>query len=147
MIPSTLSELDQWMKDNCYANDSYAIAGRSIFEGYGISRDANGFHWYFTERGQQETIASFATESEAVAYAFNQISKDKTAQRHLVGFHKEKSAAKELIAELQNRKIVFEQDEIPYGGISDPRYRIFVFGCDILHVKDLQEKFIPPALK
>ena len=147
MTPSTLSELDQWMKDNCYANDSYAIGGRSIFEGYGIGRNAEGFYWYFTERGQQDIIATFATESEAVAFAFNQISRDKTAKRHLVGFIKEKSAAQELIAELQKRNIEFEQDEIPYGGIHDPRYRIFVFGCDHLQVKDLQEKFNPPAIR
>lgn len=147
MIPATLSELDQWMKDNCYADDSYAIGGRSVFEGYGIGRDANGFHWYYTERGHRETIASFTNESEAAAYAFNQISKDKTAKRHLVGFIKEKSAAQELIAELQKRNIEFEQDEIPYGGINDPRYRIFVFGCAILQVKDLAEKFNPPAIR
>jgi hypothetical protein len=47
----------------------------------------------------------------------------------------------ELLAELQRRGIGYTKDHIPYGGINDPRTRIFVYGCDIRKVLDLQEKF------
>lgn len=136
----TIKELDEWMTSHCY-NDTYAIANRQIFEGYGLATSGKLYVWYFTERGKRENLKYFHTEKEAVTYAFNIISSDKFANRHLIGFIKEKSKEQELLVELEKRKIEYWKDEIPYGGKNDPRTRVFVFGCDLYQVLDLQAKY------
>lgn len=140
MQPATIQELDEWMTANCY-NENYAIGNRNIHEGFGLENLGKLFAWYYTERGNKEHLQYFNTEQEAVAFAFKQITSDKFANAHLVGFIKDSAQLEILLAELAVRKINYWKDEIPYGGINDPRTRVFVAGCDILQVKDLQEKF------
>ncbi len=134
--PTTIAQLDQWMTANCYP-DSYAIANRVIHEGYGLTMKENVWYWYYTERGVADYLKHFASEQEAVAYAFPIIRDDAYGKRHLLGFLKDKDSEERLIQELSNRKIPFQKDSIPYGGPADPRTRIFVFGCDINRVRDL----------
>ncbi|MEO6734560.1 MAG: hypothetical protein ABIN01_25290 [Ferruginibacter sp.] len=128
------------MTANCY-NESYGIGNRNIHEGYGLSTSGSLWVWYYTERGIKQNLTYFQTEKEAVEFAFKTITADDSAKRHLVGFIKEKLKVEELLAELQNRKIHFYKDEIPYGGLVDRRIRVFVFGCDINRVSDLQQQF------
>lgn len=135
-----MQELDDWMTAHCYP-DSYAIGKRIIHEGYGLYRDENQFVWFYTERGVCDNLLTFQTESEAVAYAFNAIIGDKTANRHLVGFVSDKGEEQALLAELDQRGIAYWKDEIPFGGMHDKRSRIFVFGCDIRRLPDLLEKY------
>ncbi len=47
----------------------------------------------------------------------------------------------ELLTKLDHRKITFWKDEIPHQGLHDRRIRVFVFGCDIQEVFDLQKKY------
>jgi len=122
---STIKELNQWMEANCY-NDGYAIGDRV---------------WFYTERGTKQTLNVFNTEKEAVRFALHEIKLDKSANRHLVGFLKSKSSESELVRELERRNIKCWTDKIPFGGPNDPRYRVFVFGCDIRLVKDLEEQY------
>lgn len=136
----TIRQLDEWMTTNCY-NDGYAIGNRKIHEGYGLAESDGVYVWYYTERGQQQNLNYFQTEQEAVAFAFAKITADKFANRHMVGFIKDQSREAELLAELKRRNIAFWKDEIPYGGPNDRRVRVFVFGCDIEKVLDLQQKF------
>jgi hypothetical protein len=137
---STIKELDQWMRANCY-NDSYAIGGRIIHEGYGLESWGDTFVWFYTERGSKQSLHVFNTEKEAVLFALREIKLDKSANRHLVGFLKSKLSESELIRELERRNIKCRTDKIPFGGPNDPRHRVFVFGCDIKLVKDLEEKY------
>ena len=140
MEPSTIQELDEWMTAHCYP-DSYAIGKRIIHEGYGLYRDGNQFVWFYTERGVRDNLHYFQTESEAVAYAFAAIINDKNADRHLVGFVSDKGEEQALLAELDQRGIAYWKDSIPFGGLHDPRTRVFVFGCDIRQALDLQETY------
>lgn len=137
---STIRQLDQWMTENCY-NDTYAVGSRSIHEGYGLSQSGSQYVWYYTERGECQNLHYFLTEQEAVDFAFKTITADKFANRHLVGFIKDKASETELVAELDKRNVVFWKDDIPYGGLTDRRTRIFVFGCDVERVLDLQTKY------
>ena len=138
--PLTVEELVKWMTDNCY-NDSYGINGRNIHEGYGLDCSENLWAWYYTERGRKEILEEFQTENEAVSYAFKTIKADKFADRHLVGFIEDSLKESELITELKSRSINFWKDKIPYDGLNNFRIRVFVFGCDIKKVLDLQQKF------
>jgi hypothetical protein len=137
---STINQLDEWMTHNCY-NDSYAIGNRNIYEGCGLDTFGSLYVWYYTERGQRQNLNYFQSEQEAVEFAFKTITADKFANRHLIGFLKDKLAEEELLKELNNRNIKYWTDQIPYGGISDPRFRVFVFGCDIKLTVDLKEKY------
>jgi len=137
---STIKELDQWMEANCY-NDGYAIGDRIIHEGCGLEKLGDTFVWFYTERGTKQTLHVFNTEKEAVLFALHEIKLDKSANRHLVGFLKNKSSESELVRELERRNIKCWTDKIPFGGPNDPRYRVFVFGCDIRLVKDLEEQY------
>ncbi len=136
----TIKQLDEWMTANCY-NDGYAIGSRIIHEGYGLATLGSGYTWYYTERGERRNENYFQTEEEAVDFAFKTITADKFANRHMIGFIKDKVLESELLVELDRRHITFWKDEIPYGGLHDKRTRVFVFGCDIQNVLDLQEKY------
>lgn len=135
---NTIQELEIWMNDNCYS-DSYAIGSRTVYEGFGLKRENDLYIWYFTERGHHDNLKTFNSENEAVDYAFRQIVSDKYANRHLLAMVKSKPESENIIHELKNRKITFETDQIPYGGLSDMRTRIFVFGCDIIKAADLKK--------
>lgn len=65
-----------------------------------------------------------------------------SAKSHLVGFTKDKKKVQDLISEIKKRGLKYWKDEIPYGGINDPRTRIFVLGCDIQKALDLKEQYV-----
>lgn len=142
MEPTTVAELIAWMRINCYHFDNYNLDNNSIYEGFGLEYRAGTWVWYYTERGNQDVLANFITEQEAVAYAFKMISNDRSAKTHIVGFVKDTNLLKELIAILEQREISYSQSVIPYT-IEAPRdrYMVFVFGCDINKVADLKEKY------
>lgn len=141
MILLTIKQLDQWMNDNCYRNDSYAIAGRRIYEGYGLENRNGKYVWYYTERGQEQIIQQFNTEAKSVAYAFNQIKNDKYADRHMIAFVSNKLHLSPLYNELDKRGIKYYTDELFYAE-NDYRTRVFVFGCDVKKVTDLKDKYL-----
>lgn len=141
MNPSTIKQLDEWMNVHCY-NDSYGIGTRNIHEGYGVAVSGDQYIWYYTERGNRQHIQYFQTEQAAVEFALAAMINDKSANRHMVGFLANKSQVEELLTELQYRKIEFWKDEIPYGGPGNKRTRVFVFGCDIIKVADLQKRYL-----
>lgn len=141
MLLKTIEELEKWMKDNCFNFDSYSVNGNFIHEGYGIENSGGLFMWYYTERGEKENLKYFSTEAEAVTYAYNQITADKWANAHCIGFTQNKEESFELSSKLEEMNIPFFQDEIPYYGEKFPVYRTFVFGSDIKRVNDLQAKY------
>lgn len=140
MEPTTIIQLDEWMTANCY-NDSYGIGNRNIHEGYGLDIFGSLYVWYYTERGQRDNLKYFRTEKEAVAYALEQMRADKFANAHLVGFIRDKESERELLSALQQRGVYYWKDKIPYGSINDLRTRVFVSGCDVKKVLDLQKQF------
>ncbi len=139
MNPTTIKQLDKWMTDNCYNDNSYAIGDRIINEGCGLDEFGSLFVWYYTDRGKRENLDYFRTEQEAVEFAFKKITADKYAKSHRIGFIKDRNEVAELLAELANRNIEFWKEEIPI--LRERRTRIYVYGCDMLKVKDLQDKY------
>ena len=60
----------------------------------------------------------------------------------MLGMFKEKLVVEELMNDLSKENIHAEMDEIPYGGLNDMRYRILVFGKDVVKGKDLASKYL-----
>jgi len=135
--PDTINELEQWMKDHCYNFNSYSINGNFIAEGFGIDKAENSFVWYYTERGLQEPVKNFRTEKEAVEFAYEQISKDKWAQTHCIGYNYNQKLIQNLLSELNQLNIEYFQDMIPQNNQNNI-YRVFVYGCDHKKVEHLK---------
>ncbi|MCU7551361.1 hypothetical protein OCK74_19725 [Chitinophagaceae bacterium LB-8] len=140
-IPKTETELEQWMKENCFNFEGYSINGNAIYEGYGIDKSGGQYTWYYTERGQKNNLKFFLTEEEIIEYAYNQIANDKWAKTHCIGFNINKNEALELAQKLQGLGIDFFQDEVPYYGLQKPVFRTFVLGCDCNRVNNLKRKY------
>lgn len=140
-FPKTVSELEHWMKEHCYNFESYSINGNSIYEGFGIEKSGNMFIWYYTERGQQQNLEYFGSETEIVQYAYNEIKSDQWARRHLIGFSSDLSKIIQLKKELDNINLKYICDEIPYYGNGKPAYRVFVLGCDIRKTIHLKKRY------
>ncbi|MEM0930876.1 MAG: hypothetical protein AAGJ12_00325 [Bacteroidota bacterium] len=136
----TVAELEKWLKDNCYAMDSYSINGNVIFEGYGLENNGGLFQWFYTERGNKETLEHFPSEKDAVQFALKQIQTDEHAKRNYLAMYKTDEEVEQVISELEQRGIEYWTDKILYGPSDDWRTRIFVVGCGIEKVMDLKEK-------
>ncbi len=131
----TVSELENWMKRECANNSGGYGIGQPADNGFEIKKIDTVWHWQFTERGTARTIQTFASEQEAVSFAYHQIRNDPWAWTHCVGWFRAERDSVALTAKLRARGLSFYSDQIPYGGPSDPRYRIFVFGRDSLHIE------------
>lgn len=100
--------------------------------------------WYvcYMERGR-ESAPDFSTsdEEEAVDYFKRRILS--MEHRHCVGFFSKESGAFELQNRLETSGIEAVTDRIPYGGSTDPRYRVFVFGKEIFRARNLLGDNLP----
>ncbi len=133
----TVIELEKWLKENCYPMNSYSINGNAIYEGFGLENNGGLFQWFYTERGDKQTLEYFATEKEAVEYALKKIKSDEHANRNYIGMYKSDQEVEQILSELKKREIEYWTDKIPYGGMNDWRTRIFVIGCGIKNAQDL----------
>ena len=133
----TVIELEKWLKENCYPMNSYSINGNAIYEGFGLENNGGIFQWFYTERGDKQTLEYFATEKEAVEYALKKIKSDEHANRNYIGMYKSDQEVEQILSELKKRGIEYWTDKIPYGGMNDWRTRIFVIGYGIKNAKDL----------
>lgn len=134
MIPTTIKELKDYLKKNCFNNELYSIDGNIIYEGFGLEKWGELFIWFYTERGNKENLKYFKSEKEAVEYAFNKITSDKYANSRLVVNTDDSIIRDNILKELNNREVKFWIEEIP---LLDKVFRIFVTGCDVNKVKDL----------
>lgn len=139
--PKTLLDLKLWMEANGCNFLSYQVGSSSIAEGFVLEKEGNFFVWKFTERGVENVIKAFESESDAVAHAFEEIKTDVWAWSHCIGFLSSKTGLATLQTILQNRKVSYYDDVIPYGGEHNPRYRVYVHGSDAVAVADLRERF------
>ena len=92
---------------------------------------------FYTERGRDDDpIFESTSEAEACEFYFNYIT-TKMRHDHLVGFFVSEERARTLEAQLAQHAVQTHRDKIPYGGWSDPRYRVFVIGKDIFKAREL----------
>ncbi|MDG1572482.1 hypothetical protein OZ410_09155 [Robiginitalea sp. M366] len=76
----TIPDLEKWLKDHGYALDHYSINGKVIHEGYGLEQNGNLWQWYYTERGERQTLQHFISEKDAVRFALQVITADPLAK-------------------------------------------------------------------
>ena len=132
----TVTDLEQWLKDNCYSMNSYSINGNAIDQGYILENIQGIYEWNYTERGEKQKLQYFSDEKAAVQYALKKIKANKHANRNFIGMYKSDQKVEQILAELRKRGVEFWTDKIHYK-YNDWRRRIFVIGCDIKKVTDL----------
>ncbi|MDD7972468.1 hypothetical protein [Roseinatronobacter alkalisoli] len=137
----TIHDLKSWMVKNGCNFLSYQIDSAPIYEGFILAEVRSFFHWIYTERGVERTDMVFRCELDAVSYAYKHIRDDGWAWSHMVGFAKDKAQLGALRNCLQSRNIAYYEDEIPFGGKDDTRYRIYVHGSRAEAVADLKLEF------
>ncbi|MDQ3004359.1 MAG: SPOR domain-containing protein [Chloroflexota bacterium] len=135
-----IHDLEQRLAAEGCNPSNYAIGQRGpASDAYCLTHNGKEWQVYYTERGSdQPPIFSAADEQQACEYFFNFIMKMR--HDHCVGFFRSKSAADALQAALDSHGFDSHQDKIPYGGFSDPRYRVFVTGKAIFAARDILEQ-------
>jgi hypothetical protein len=115
-------------------NFSIGYRGSDVFC---LEQQGNVWRIFYTERGLDgDTSYESTSEEEACTFFFDYITR-KIRHDHLVGFFISEQNAIGLKTKLAENEIASFQDKIPYGGWSDPRYRVFVVGKDIFRAREI----------
>ena len=133
-----IDELAKRLDEEGFNSHFYCIGAgwRRLGNGFALDKEGDSFQWFYVERGQRgEAERVFASEAEACQFVYETLSKDKWAQSHMIGMFESEADAADLVRELSLQGIHSETDRIPYGGLNDPRFRVFVYGRDVFKVK------------
>lgn len=131
-------ELEKRLDEEGFNSLFYCIGPgwRRLGDGFALDKAGELYEWFYVERGQKREVEKvFASEEEACRFVYDRLSKDKWAQSHMVGMFKTEAEAADLARELSLAGILSETDRIPYGGLHDPRFRVFIYGRDIFKIK------------
>ncbi|HEX8456710.1 MAG TPA: hypothetical protein VF656_05245 [Pyrinomonadaceae bacterium] len=134
-----MSELAERLEREGFNPQFYCIGAgwRRLSDAYALDKAGDGFEWFYVERGQKGRVErSFASEEEACRFAYEALAQDKWARSHMVGMFESEREAAELARALSLEGIHSEIDRIPYGGLHDPRFRVFVYGTDVFKIKN-----------
>jgi hypothetical protein len=126
-----LQELQQPLEAEGCNPASYAIGTRgSASDAYCLTHNGTQWQVYYTERGSDQ-VPIYVTDDEHQACEFFRTYVLSLRHDHCVGFFRSEGSARSLMQKLAELGIMAQHDQIPYGGWSDPRYRVFVTGKDI----------------
>lgn len=107
-----------------------------ISDVYCLAQRNNKWHFFYTERGKDNPPEKvFSNEAEACRFYYAFVMK--MQHFHLIGFYQSLENLQKHAQFLQQHEIATKHDRIPYGGIDDPRYRLFVTGQTIFTVQQL----------
>ncbi len=112
---------------------NFAVLSRGVGDNYCLDREGNKWIVFYTERGNDdEPIYASESEDDACCFFYEFIMKQE--HRHIVGFFRNESRARELEEKLCSVGIGAIRNDIPVFD-SDPRFRVFVVGKDIFKVR------------
>ncbi len=132
-------ELAERLEEEGFNSQFYCIGAgwHRLADGFALDRAGDVYEWFYVERGRRGAAEKvFASEEEACRFAYEALSKDKWSRSHMVGIFESEGAAAELARALSLEGIYSETDRIPYGGLHDPRFRVFVYGRDVFKIKN-----------
>jgi len=126
-----VSELRMRLESEGCSEHVYAIlsSGNDV---YCLNRRGENWVVYYTERGiDSDPIYTSNSEGVACQLFFDFIMK--LEHRHMVGFFDSEAEAGALEEKLRSFGVAPVRNDMPsYRASRDPRYRVFVFGEDIL---------------
>jgi hypothetical protein len=131
-----VTELEQHLLEEGCSPYNFSI-GHGGSDVYCLEQRDGIWRVFYTERGKADPpIFVSRNEEEACTFYFEYIT-TKIRHDHLVGFFVLEENAIALETQLAQNGIPFHRDKIPYGGWSDPRYRVFVVGKDIFKARTI----------
>lgn len=132
-----IRELAQYLHESGCNPRTYSI-GSDVGASDALCLVKRGQQWcvYYTERGQAEP-PEFTSDDEDQACRYLRQQVLALPHNHCVGFFRTQAQADELCARLRQSGLEPHQDSIPYGGPTDPRFRVFVSGPAIFAAREL----------
>jgi len=143
-----LRELSAHLERECYQPSVYHIGSgwSACGDTFCIDQVNGRFEVFYVERGERgETFHCCESESAACDAFLATLDLERFSRAHCVGFFNAKSAADGLSERLRSIGITVHRDAIPYNGVTDLRYRVFVFGRDKLLAQGMIDRENPPS--
>lgn len=134
MIPTTLAELADHLRDECYQPSAYHLGPgwSQCGDTYCLEHQQAGFEAFYVERGQRsEPFWIEPSEAAACACFLALIEGDRTSRLHCIAFSGDVSEIEAIDEILASEGVQSKRNDIPaMSGAGDPRFRLFVEGRD-----------------
>jgi hypothetical protein len=138
--PTRLADVTSYLREHGCGGFGVGTAfGDDI---YVLYEEGGRFHIDYVERGScRQPQSIHDDEAEACARFVARI----LGFEHpwCVGIFASKDTAAALTARLEAEGLRVGNDAIPYGGWSDPRFRVFVYGTDLARAQALLDADLP----
>ncbi len=148
--PTTLSELADYLREECYQPSIYHIGPSWSHCGdtFCIEHTPSGYESFYVERGQRsDPIWIESSEASACRAFIALLDGERFSRSHCIAFTKGRSEIEAIEQKLISHGVQSTRNDIPaFGGPNDPRYRLFVTGRDKIIVDQLiASAQIPPV--
>ena len=137
----TIKELEVYLEENGYSFQELTIGNHHAHQGYIVEQEKGSYNFSCSERGHKIVLKSFEKEEDLVKYALDTINKSEWAKAHLLACVFDESEILEIERILRGRNVEYRRNDIPNYKEGKRAYRVFVFGNDILKLKDIKEKY------
>ncbi len=137
----TIQELERYLEENCYNFDSITIGRHYAYEGLVVKNCALGYCLFSSERGHETLLKAFQSEEELVRYTLAELDRDPWCKAHIVAFTFDQQQIQKAESELKWMRIRYKRNDIPYRA-GQTAYRIFVYGRDILRLKQFKRQYM-----
>jgi hypothetical protein len=149
-MPTTLSELAVYLREECYQPAIFHVGPNWSHCGdtFCIEHTPSGYEAFYVERGKRSDPIWIESSEAAACRAFLALlDRERFSRSHCIAFTKERSEIEAIEQKLVCHGIQFTRNDIPvFGGPNDPRYRLFVIGRDKIIIDQLiSSGQIPPV--
>ncbi len=129
-----IQELERRLEEEACNRGHYSIGYRDS-DVYCLMKIDGMWKMFYTERGlDQETMFESESEDEACEYFFK-YQTERIRHDHIAGFFQVQANAQALAVKLKEHGIDSHENNIPYRGWHDPRFRVFVIGKDLFKAR------------
>jgi hypothetical protein len=131
-----IQELERRLEEEACSSAHYSIGYRDS-DVYCLMKIDGLWKVFYTERGlDQETMFESESEEEACEFFFK-YQTERIRHDHMVGFFHMLENAKALAVRLKEHGIGSFENNMPYRGWHDPRFRVFVIGKDVFKAREI----------
>ena len=131
-----IQELERRLEEEACNRAHYSIGYRDS-DVYCLMKIDGLWKVFYTERGLDQESMFESESEEAACEFFFKYQTERIRHDHIVGFFHVHVNAKALAAKLKEHGMDSYENNIPYRGWHDPRFRVFVIGKDVFKARAL----------
>ena len=139
--PKTMAELAEYLRSECYQQSCYHIGTGWSHCGdtHCLEKTTSGYEAFYVERGQRSTTFFIEVDETVVCGKFLELlDRDPWSRAHCIAFTAQLQDAERIEHELSAVGVRSVRNDIPaHQGPGDSRFRLFVFGRDLLKVQQM----------